>query len=142
MGVVAYPSCLPTAAGIRCFQCDSTSERTCAEALPQHHVLFADSCDNIQEAQFCVKMTGLFEASGLNCYQCDSSRDPHCPEYLRANYHSRPASLTPTSCHGVFEARYCVKTTGMFEGGLSCFALSCTLHLPFLPAAFSLCHLQ
>ncbi|XP_069936888.1 UPAR/Ly6 domain-containing protein bou [Cherax quadricarinatus] len=64
-------------------------------------------------------MTGLFEgASGLNCYQCDSSRDPHCPEYLRANYHSRPASLTPTSCHGVFEARYCVKTTGMFEGEL------------------------
>lgn len=61
-------------AGIRCFQCDSTSERTCAEALPQHHVLFADSCDNIQEAQFCVKMTGLFEGE-LGTKRFCSARD-------------------------------------------------------------------
>ena len=55
-------------------------------------------------------------AGGLECYECDSSNggDAHCPERLRARHH--PPALTPTSCDRVFEARYCVKTIGMFEG--------------------------
>lgn len=228
---------LPTVAAIKCFQCKSTEERTCGEELPQHHVLFADSCDHIQEAEYCVKMTGLVEggagtfvyqlscypaaaaglhfaltrtqlppwpscavltitnidfhsgaqhsrlvaavsmvaathltnnnpawlicwyagysffsslyilswnlllghlssflfkpslytkvlrtevndgcvsACGLKCYQCDSSSDEHCPVHIRPRHHS--PSILPTSCSRVFEARYCVKTTGMFAG--------------------------
>ncbi|KAG7167245.1 hypothetical protein Hamer_G017155, partial [Homarus americanus] len=109
-------------AGIKCFRCDSTNERTCAEQLPQHHVLYADSCDDIQEAQYCVKMTGVFEgASGLRCYQCDSKSDLQCPEQFKLGYHDTTMivpSLSPSSCDRVFEARYCIKTTGMFEGEL------------------------
>ncbi|XP_045133289.1 uncharacterized protein LOC123517347 isoform X1 [Portunus trituberculatus] len=55
-------------------------------------------------------------ACGLKCYVCDSSRDVHCPERLRARHHE--PSLSSTSCDHVFEARYCVKTTGLFEGQL------------------------
>lgn len=62
-------------AGIQCFQCDSTSERTCAETLPQHHVLYADSCGNIQEASYCVKMTGVFEGGELGTKRFCSARD-------------------------------------------------------------------
>lgn len=64
MSCIFSPS---TAAPIKCFQCKSTEERTCGEELPQHHVLFADSCDHIQEAEYCVKMTGLVEG-GADTY--------------------------------------------------------------------------
>ncbi|XP_066937365.1 UPAR/Ly6 domain-containing protein bou isoform X1 [Macrobrachium rosenbergii] len=59
---------------------------------------------------------------GLQCYQCDSSKDINCPEYFKEGYHEVPpdsvTSLVPKSCDHVFEARYCIKTTGMFEGEL------------------------
>ncbi|KAG0723606.1 hypothetical protein GWK47_042385 [Chionoecetes opilio] len=105
------------AAAINCFQCQSTDERTCAEELPQHHVLYADPCEHIQGAQYCVKMTGLVEACGLKCYQCDGSSDAYCPERMKGRHHPVGA-LSPDSCDWVFEARYCVKTTGLFEGML------------------------
>ncbi|XP_045605834.1 UPAR/Ly6 domain-containing protein bou isoform X1 [Procambarus clarkii] len=57
-------------------------------------------------------------ASGISCYQCDSTRDLHCPEYFQAGYHQAPTALTSTTCDQVFEARYCIKTTGLFEGEL------------------------
>ncbi|XP_071545779.1 UPAR/Ly6 domain-containing protein bou isoform X1 [Panulirus ornatus] len=60
-------------------------------------------------------------ASGLRCYECDSNRDPYCPEHFHTDYHQAEAAvtlLTSGSCDHVFEARYCVKTTGMFEGEL------------------------
>lgn len=53
----------------------------------------------------------------MDCYQCSSSEDAFCPEQFYAGYHQgREAAFEPESCSHVFEARYCVKTTGMFEG--------------------------
>ncbi|MPC14572.1 hypothetical protein E2C01_007340 [Portunus trituberculatus] len=65
-------SCSNTAA-IDCFQCKSTEERTCGEELPQHHTLFADSCDHIQEAEYCVKMTGLVEGGAPTLFHLQPS---------------------------------------------------------------------
>lgn len=65
---------IKNAAAINCFQCKSTEERTCGEELPQHHVLFADSCDQIQEAEYCIKMTGLVEGQ-LGTKRFCSARD-------------------------------------------------------------------
>ncbi|XP_045133291.1 uncharacterized protein LOC123517347 isoform X3 [Portunus trituberculatus] len=65
---------IKNAAAIDCFQCKSTEERTCGEELPQHHTLFADSCDHIQEAEYCVKMTGLVEGQ-LGTKRFCSARD-------------------------------------------------------------------
>ncbi|XP_066937538.1 UPAR/Ly6 domain-containing protein bou isoform X3 [Macrobrachium rosenbergii] len=88
------------AASLDCFQCDSTQERSCGEALPQHHTLFADSCDHIQEASYCVKMTGLFEGE-LGTKRFCSARDwgNYC-EWVR-----RPGDER--------EYRACVFTCGM-----------------------------
>ncbi|XP_047473140.1 U-scoloptoxin(05)-Sm1a-like isoform X1 [Penaeus chinensis] len=59
------------------------------------------------------------DANCLDCYQCSSSEDAFCPEQFHAGYHQgREASFEAESCSHVFEARYCVKTTGMFEGEL------------------------
>lgn len=65
---------IKNATAINCFQCKSTEERTCGEELPQHHVLFADSCEHIQEAAYCVKMTGLVEGQ-LGTKRFCSARD-------------------------------------------------------------------
>ncbi|KAK4306812.1 hypothetical protein Pmani_021397 [Petrolisthes manimaculis] len=62
------------ATAIMCYQCNSTSERTCGESLPQHHSLVPLSCSHIQEAQFCVKMTGVVEGQ-LGTKRFCSSRD-------------------------------------------------------------------
>lgn len=55
-----------TAAAIECYQCNSTHERTCAEALPQHHSLYSFPCNHLQEPRYCVKMTGMFEGGSLS----------------------------------------------------------------------------
>ncbi|XP_069978770.1 UPAR/Ly6 domain-containing protein bou [Penaeus vannamei] len=116
LGVIIFAK---DAAAIECYQCNSTHERTCAEALPQHHSLYSFPCNHLQEPRYCVKMTGMFEANCLDCYQCSSSEDAFCPEQFYAGYHQgREAAFEPESCSHVFEARYCVKTTGMFEGEL------------------------
>ncbi|XP_076048918.1 glycosylphosphatidylinositol anchored membrane protein boudin isoform X2 [Oratosquilla oratoria] len=110
------------AEALDCFRCDSTSEITCSENLPWYHMLEGESCDDIYDARYCVKMTGIFEGTvlGLECYQCDSSKGEVCPEEVHAQLHEDPieSEMKPESCDGVFEAKYCVKTTGMFEGEL------------------------
>merc|ERR1711862_487142 len=52
----------------------------------------------------------------ISCYECDSSKNFSCTEYW-------DPSLTVvqdfiTDCSHVFEAQYCVKMTGIFEGKL------------------------
>lgn len=88
------------AASLDCYQCDSTKERTCAEALPQHHTLYADSCDHIQEAQYCVKMTGVFEGE-LGTKRFCSSKDwgNYC-EWIRRPGDEREYRACVFSCWG------------------------------------------
>ncbi|XP_054266709.1 U-scoloptoxin(05)-Cw1a isoform X2 [Macrosteles quadrilineatus] len=53
---------------------------------------------------------------GIDCYQCTSATNIDCGAPLindRAD-----SSLEPTSCSYMFEASYCVKTTGLHSGGL------------------------
>ncbi|UYV77986.1 hypothetical protein LAZ67_15003103 [Cordylochernes scorpioides] len=52
-------------------------------------------------------------SGAIRCYRCASVTDPHCTERFD------PLSvrhLQPEDCNDVFEARYCVKTTGIFQG--------------------------
>lgn len=58
----------------------------------------------------CIPTIGKVEA--FNCYQCESNKNIECSEIFdEAN-----TKLRPEPCDHVFEARYCVKTTGMYEG--------------------------
>merc|ERR1711923_207713 len=55
-------------------------------------------------------------SSGISCYECDSSNNFSCTEFW-------DPSLPVTSqyfsnCSHVFEARYCVKMTGVYDGKL------------------------
>ncbi|XP_026296191.1 uncharacterized protein LOC725645 isoform X2 [Apis mellifera] len=52
----------------------------------------------------------------LQCYQCISTNNSHpfqCNEFL-----SSDIDIKPEPCDAVFEAQYCVKHTGRFEGGI------------------------
>ncbi|XP_027200108.2 UPAR/Ly6 domain-containing protein bou-like [Dermatophagoides pteronyssinus] len=51
-------------------------------------------------------------AIAIKCFQCDSNIDLECSEY----FDSDMTSLQSKSCDNVFEARFCIKTTGMFGG--------------------------
>ncbi|KAK9871355.1 hypothetical protein WA026_011621 [Henosepilachna vigintioctopunctata] len=55
-------------------------------------------------------------SSAIECYQCSGS-DPEkpfqCNEWL-----SSDIDIQPNSCDNVFDAKYCVKHTGRFEGGI------------------------
>ncbi|XP_043580533.1 U-scoloptoxin(05)-Sm1a isoform X2 [Bombus pyrosoma] len=55
-------------------------------------------------------------AHSLQCYQCVSTNntDPfQCNEFL-----SSDIDIKPQPCDAVYEAQYCVKHTGRFEGGI------------------------
>merc|ERR1711923_657791 len=55
-------------------------------------------------------------SSGISCYECDSSNNFSCTEFwdpslpVTSQYYS--------NCSHVFEARYCVKMTGVYDGKL------------------------
>ena len=55
-------------------------------------------------------------ANAISCYECDSSNNFSCTEFwdptlpVTSQYYS--------NCSHVFEARYCVKMTGVFDGKL------------------------
>nr|CAD7431593.1 unnamed protein product [Timema monikensis] len=46
----------------------------------------------------------------IDCYQCSAASDLGCSDELIQG--------GSTSCDHVFEARYCIKTTGFYAGGL------------------------
>lgn len=51
-------------------------------------------------------------ASGIECYQCDSNIDLECSE----EFDQSTAKLRAQSCDHIHEARFCIKTTGMYGG--------------------------
>uniref|UniRef100_T1IU22 Uncharacterized protein n=1 Tax=Strigamia maritima TaxID=126957 RepID=T1IU22_STRMM len=53
----------------------------------------------------------LYLVDGLKCYQCNSNSHTHCTEFLD----KENSNIQPTDCQ-VHEAKYCVKTTGMYKG--------------------------
>jgi len=52
---------VPEVTAINCYVCDSTSQIGCAEFLSDTSLLEPQSCDNVYDAQYCVKMTQVFE---------------------------------------------------------------------------------
>uniref|UniRef100_V5GNT0 Putative conserved secreted protein n=1 Tax=Ixodes ricinus TaxID=34613 RepID=V5GNT0_IXORI len=58
----------------------------------------------------------LTSAEAIQCHQCDSNNHLHCSEqwdYL--------SSHEPQSCDYLYEAAYCIKATGMYEGRIGTF---------------------
>ncbi|XP_048523984.1 uncharacterized protein LOC109539802 isoform X1 [Dendroctonus ponderosae] len=62
-------------------------------------------------------------STALNCYQCngsDSSKPFQCNEWLTADI-----DIKPEPCDAVYGAKYCIKTTGRFQGSsLNCYQCS------------------
>ncbi|XP_054155227.1 uncharacterized protein LOC128953732 [Oppia nitens] len=54
----------------------------------------------------------IISVSSISCYQCESNSELDCAEKFDAD----TTELLPKPCNHVFEARYCIKSTGMFEG--------------------------
>lgn len=60
-----------------------------------------------------IILTQLSVVSSIKCVVCDSSVDPLCSEFYT---YSNPAA--PVSCNSTYDAKYCVKTTGVFGGNV------------------------
>ncbi|XP_021914327.1 uncharacterized protein LOC110827199 isoform X2 [Zootermopsis nevadensis] len=65
-----------------------------------------------------VKISALLSvlfntAMGIDCYQCSSSKSINCTDYM-----IHDGTISATSCDHVFEASYCIKTIGLYGGGL------------------------
>ena len=54
--------------------------------------------------------------SAIQCYECDSSKNFTCTEFWDPTLVVTEKYLT--NCEHVFEANYCVKMTGIFDGKL------------------------
>jgi len=52
----------------------------------------------------------------IQCFECDSSENFPCSEYWNVN--DGVAGQFINDCAHVFEAQYCIKMTGVFEGKL------------------------
>ncbi|XP_076174724.1 glycosylphosphatidylinositol anchored membrane protein boudin isoform X1 [Ptiloglossa arizonensis] len=67
-------------------------------------------------ALFAVLLLFVETVHSLECYQCISTNNSHpfqCNEFL-----SSDIDIEPQPCDDVFDAQYCVKHTGRFEGGI------------------------
>ncbi|KAI1291808.1 hypothetical protein HDE_07002 [Halotydeus destructor] len=51
----------------------------------------------------------------FSCYNCSSNADIECSE----KFDKDNTKLTSSSCDDLFEARFCIKTTGIFEGEIA-----------------------
>ncbi|KAK9504835.1 hypothetical protein O3M35_009015 [Rhynocoris fuscipes] len=72
-------------------------------------------CDEVYGAAYCIKHTGRFE-DGIYCYQCFAPNDTDCSDRMINDREGSRVSLK--SCDHVFEASYCIKTTGEYAGGI------------------------
>lgn len=54
----------------------------------------------------------MIVAYALYCYQCNSNEDTYCSELFNPD----DLNLDPSACEGIYEVKYCIKTTGMYEG--------------------------
>uniref|UniRef100_A0A0K2V6G1 Uncharacterized protein n=1 Tax=Lepeophtheirus salmonis TaxID=72036 RepID=A0A0K2V6G1_LEPSM len=74
----ALLSCIvPFSEGIFCFSCDSSEDIACHEfweADLDDELLYLNDCSHIQNAQYCVKMTGIYEGK-LGTKRFCSGRD-------------------------------------------------------------------
>jgi hypothetical protein len=58
---------------------------------------------------------------GIDCYQCSSSKSISCTDNM-----IHDGTLSATSCDHVFEARYCIKTVGVYGGTSFILYIVCT----------------
>merc|ERR1712048_277281 len=99
---------LPSTHAIQCFECDSSKNFSCTEywdpSLSVVQDLVSD-CTHVFEAQYCIKMTGIFEGK-LGTKRFCSSRDwGHYCEYIKRpgdiqEYRSCIYSCTSSYCNG------------------------------------------
>lgn len=54
----------------------------------------------------------LSSADALKCYECTSSKHVHCTEIIDVSN----TNLEPVDCSHIYDAKYCIKTTGIFNG--------------------------
>jgi len=98
---------LPSVSAIRCFECDSSKNFSCTEYWDSSLEVITDfitDCNHVFEAQYCVKMTGIFEGK-LGTKRFCSSRDwgYYC-EYIKRpgdiqEYRSCIYSCTTDECN-------------------------------------------
>lgn len=65
--------------------------------------------------------------TAINCYVCDSYNDLYCSE--KWDLSSLGEDIQPDSCEGTFEAQYCIKSTGMYEGEIGTKRFCSSKHL-------------
>eukprot|EP00092_Neocalanus_flemingeri_P027754 GFUD01030126.1.p1 GENE.GFUD01030126.1~~GFUD01030126.1.p1 ORF type:complete len:144 (+),score=37.34 GFUD01030126.1:431-862(+) len=97
----------PYTDAINCFECDSSKNFSCTEFWDPSLVVvqnFTSNCSHVFEAEYCVKMTGVFEGK-LGTKRFCSSRDwgNYC-EYIQRpgdiqEYRSCVFSCTPDQCN-------------------------------------------
>ncbi|XP_033225147.1 uncharacterized protein LOC117178049 [Belonocnema kinseyi] len=105
-----------TAQSISCYRCESTNSSNpfqCNEFMRDDVDLTPQSCDDVFDAQYCVKRVGRFEGLALKCYQCASATQWECGDGNLV-----VEALQPQSCDHVFEAQYCIKSFGTYGGGI------------------------
>ncbi|XP_013772375.1 uncharacterized protein LOC106457465 [Limulus polyphemus] len=61
---------------------------------------------------YCLGLLYVNTVWAIQCYRCESNIDMHCAEEFTKYY----SLLEPESCDDIFEATFCIKTTGMYEG--------------------------
>lgn len=98
---------LPSTQAIQCFECDSSKNFSCTEywdpSLSVVQDLVSD-CSHVFEAEYCIKMTGIFEGK-LGTKRFCSSRDwGHYCEYIKRpgdiqEYRSCIYSCTTSYCN-------------------------------------------
>ncbi|XP_073993577.1 glycosylphosphatidylinositol anchored membrane protein boudin isoform X2 [Rhodnius prolixus] len=104
---------------IMCYQCNSTDLQDpfqCQEFLGDDIDIQPTSCDEVYGAAYCIKHTGRFEVNAIYCYQCFAPNDTDCTDVMISEREG--SRVLPASCDHIFEARYCIKSTGEYAGGV------------------------
>merc|ERR1711976_605284 len=80
--------------------------------------LILDKMGTISNLSLCVLiLVQLIRTSiAIHCFECDSSKDFSCTEFWDP---ANPVNIQYlNNCSHVFEARYCIKQAGIFDGKL------------------------
>ncbi|EEB11638.1 conserved hypothetical protein [Pediculus humanus corporis] len=95
---------------IKCYRCESIDTQhkpyQCNEYFDDSN-LEPESCDDVHNAQYCIKQIGNFEVMGINCFQCSSAWNISCTDLLISD-----GTLLPKPCDYIYDAKYCIKMTG------------------------------
>ncbi|KAG8199709.1 hypothetical protein JTE90_022158 [Oedothorax gibbosus] len=60
----------------------------------------------------CLILALVQKSSAIYCYQCNSNEETYCSEL----FNREGLVIEPTVCDGIYEAKFCIKATGMYEG--------------------------